>query len=195
MLHYRNVGPAFPDLDGVAVSLDRAAGRKNRYGAGLFCLLHGNPVCVPPDPGRSLDCRHDDADHVPRDPIVAPPHGQPLLLNPAQRHRRSRVAGDDSKCTTLREQAFESRASQVQHVNGRTHSIGRVSIIAKVDEIGPGQRLDKRTMHRQPTEATIENPDHPKSLSITSSCEQFFRPDSSIDGGGRGAHTGERFPP
>jgi len=110
LLHYRNVGPAFTDLDGVAVSLDRAAGRKNRYGAGLFYWFHSSAVFVPPAPGRSLDCRYDDADHVPRDPIVAPPHGQPLLLNPAQRHRRGRVAGDDSKRTALREQAFESGA-------------------------------------------------------------------------------------
>src|SRR5947207_10791085 len=87
-----------------AVSLDRAAGRKNRYGVGLFCLLHSSAVLGPPDPCRSLDCRYDEADHVPRDPIVAPPHGQPLLLNPAQRHRRGRVAGDDRKRTALREQ-------------------------------------------------------------------------------------------
>jgi hypothetical protein len=46
-------------------------------------------------------------------------------------------------------------------------------------------------MHRQPTEATVENPDHPKSLSITRSCGQFFRPNSSLIGGRRGPHTGE----
>jgi len=73
-------------------------------------LLHRSAVFDRPDPGRSLDCRYDDADHVPRNPIVASPDGQPLLLNPSQRHCRGRVAGDDGKRTALREQAFESRA-------------------------------------------------------------------------------------
>jgi len=140
LLHYRNVGPAFTDLDRVAVSLERAAGRKNRNGA--RSLGNSSAVFVPPDPGRRLDCRYDDADHVARDPILAPPNRHPLLLNPAQRHCGGRVASDDSKRTALREQAFESRAGEVQHVNGRPYSIGRVSIIAKADEIAPGQRLD-----------------------------------------------------
>src|SRR6267378_8589076 len=50
-------------------------------------------------------------------------------------------------------------------------------------------------MHRQPTEATVENSDHPKSRSITSSSGRFFRPNSSLNGGRRGPHTGEKFPP
>ena len=104
--------------------------------------MHSRTVFVPPDPGRGLDGRYDDADHIPRDPIVASPHGQPLLLNPAQRHCRGRVAGDHSKRTALREQAFERRTGQVQHVNGRPCSIGRVSVIAKIDEIAVRQRLD-----------------------------------------------------
>jgi hypothetical protein len=34
----------------------------------------------------------------------------------------------DIQPTALREQAFESRTSQVQHVDGRPYSMGRVSV-------------------------------------------------------------------
>ena len=73
-------------FDGVAVSLDRAAGSKIRYRAGLFCFSHSYTVLVPRDAGRSFDGRYDDANYVALHPILVPPHGEPLLLNPPQRH-------------------------------------------------------------------------------------------------------------
>src|SRR5579871_6479669 len=126
LLHHGDVGPAFPDLNGVAVRFDGAASRENCYRAGSFCLWYGNAFLVPADSGGCLDGGHNDPDHVPRDAIVASTDGTTLLLNPAQRHCGGRVAGDDGKSTTLREQTLESRAGKIEHLNGWPHPVGCV---------------------------------------------------------------------
>ncbi len=158
LLHNADIGAALADLERVIAGINRAGGRENGDRAAAFFLRR----VMPADARRRFDGRHHDADCVSFDAVLFHAHGQPLLLYPAQRHDRRRIAGDNHQRRPLRKQRLQPRAGQRQDFNRRARAIGRVFVVAQIDEILLRQCINQRAVNGEATKATVKNADHVK---------------------------------
>ncbi|PJN95908.1 hypothetical protein CNY89_05715, partial [Amaricoccus sp. HAR-UPW-R2A-40] len=112
-------------------------------------------------PGQVLDHRHEDAEDAVMRGI------EPLDLQVVQRHGRGGVAGEDDQPAAFGEQPLDALDGEVVDLARVAPAVGRVGVVAEIDEILPRQLRAHRRQHRQPAEAAVEDPDHRLAFSAT----------------------------
>src|SRR5690606_41986333 len=85
--------------------------------------------------------------------------------HPLQRHGRGGVAGENDEVAALVPEPLHPRAGEREDVLGVAHPIGRVRVVAEIDEGHFGHRTRHGLVDREPAETRIENADsHPRLL-------------------------------
>ena len=135
------------------LALERARGDRGRRGEERDVAhrdLTRGRVVAPAPLGQRLDQRHEHAEH-------ALALGHPRLLHPAQRHRRGGVAGEHHDVAAPRPQILDPRARQLVDAIGRARAVGRVGVVAVVDDGQVGQPARDGAQHREPAEPAVEH--------------------------------------
>ena len=118
-------------------------------------VFHGHlarrAVIAPFALGQRLDQRDENTQYA----LVG---GNPAFLHPAQRGGRGGVAGQDHKVAALVPQPRHGLGREVVDIVGVAHAIGRVGVVAEVDERHFRQTLRDRVQHRQPAKPRVEYP-------------------------------------
>ena len=161
LLHDPDLGCAPGDLARVGAARHRAPGREDpdhrrlRARAGKL-RLRGRRFQVPGHLGHRLDHGHENAEHAP----LRIGAGQPVLLQAPQRHRGGGVAGEQHQPAAAVEQPGHAGAGEVIDFRVRALAVGRVAVIAEIEEDPFGQARDQRAQDREPAVARIEHADH-----------------------------------
>ncbi len=110
-------------------------------------------VVAPVAPGQMLDHRHEHPEHPPLGRV------EPAHLQVVQRHRRGGVAGEHHQPAALGEQPPHPRDGQRIDLLRRPPAVGRVGVVAEIDEILLRQPRRHRAQHGQPAEPAVEDAD------------------------------------
>ena len=125
-------------------------GRRGKERDVLHRDLARRRVVAPLPLGQRLDQRHED----PQDALAL---GQAALLHPAQRRRRGGVAGEDHQIAARVPEAVHRIDGQFIDVIRVAHAVGRVPVVAVVDQRHLGQPLCDRVENREPAKPGIKH--------------------------------------
>ena len=145
------------DLDLIDLAHRRRGRAEDPQDLQLLDLAVRRRPLIPAAPRRRLDSRHDDAQHVQPAPGLLAVFRQPHLLQPPQRDRRGRVAGQDHDIRPRLEQPHAPGLRQLDDLLARQPAVRRIGLVGQIDDVRLGEPVHQPAMHGQPAHPGIEN--------------------------------------